>query len=166
MFTFDLKSGYHHVDIFEDHQVYLAFAWTFQDGITKYFKFTVLPFGLTSAPYIFTKLLKPFIKLWRSQAKTVALFLDDGIGAARTFLLAKICSVQVHADLLKFGFLPNEARCIWEPVQELTWLRVVINTAKFTFSITTKRVESILEDTEVILAHKVQKQHIKRFAAN
>ena len=27
MFSFDLKSGYHHVEIYEGHQTYLAFAW-------------------------------------------------------------------------------------------------------------------------------------------
>ena len=27
MFTFDLKSGYHHVDIHEEHWKYLGFAW-------------------------------------------------------------------------------------------------------------------------------------------
>ena len=28
MFRFDLQSGYHHVEIFEEHQTYLGFAWT------------------------------------------------------------------------------------------------------------------------------------------
>lgn len=54
LFNFDLKSGYHHIDIFPEHQTYLGFSWNFED-IPKYFCFTVLPFGLTSAPYIFTK---------------------------------------------------------------------------------------------------------------
>ena len=29
MFSFDLKSGYHHVDIIESHQTYLGFEWGF-----------------------------------------------------------------------------------------------------------------------------------------
>jgi hypothetical protein len=107
MVSFDLKSGYHHVDIFKDHQKFLAFSWTYSDGSTKYFQFTVLPFGLSSAPYIFTKLLKPIVKKWRSQGNSIVIFLDDGLGAGRTYTLAKIFSLQAHADLLKFGFLPN-----------------------------------------------------------
>ena len=39
--TFDLKSGYHHVDIHKDSQTYLGFEW---EG--KHYVFTVLPFGL------------------------------------------------------------------------------------------------------------------------
>ena len=56
-FTFDLKSGYHHIEIFPDHRQYLGFSWRFDFGV-KYFVFSVLPFGLSSAPYIFTKLVR------------------------------------------------------------------------------------------------------------
>jgi hypothetical protein len=44
----------------------------------SYFKFTVLPFGLTTAPYIFTKLLRPIVKHWRSQGISNVVYLDDG----------------------------------------------------------------------------------------
>lgn len=81
VFSFDLKSGYHHVDIFPDHRKYLAFSWDFGKGHTRYFQFTVLLFGLSSAPFIFTKLLKPLITNWRSQGIPIAIFFDDGVGA-------------------------------------------------------------------------------------
>ena len=58
---FDLRSGYHHVEIFPDHRKYLAFSRDFGDGRVKYFQFSVLPFGLSSSPYFFTKLLKPLL---------------------------------------------------------------------------------------------------------
>ena len=48
-FIFDLKSGYHHIDIFPLHQTYLGFAWKC-NNIEKYFVFSVLPFCLQ---YIF-----------------------------------------------------------------------------------------------------------------
>ena len=47
-FIFDLKSGYHHIDIFPLHQTYLGFAWKF-NNIENYFVFTVLPFDLQSS---------------------------------------------------------------------------------------------------------------------
>ena len=53
-FTRDLKSGYHHVDICPDHQKYLGFACPFS-GIVRYFTFAVLPFGLSSACFCFTR---------------------------------------------------------------------------------------------------------------
>ena len=65
LFKFDLKSGYHHVEIFPDHRRFLAFSWDFGNGVLKHFQFAVLPFGLSSAPYLFTKLLRPVITSWR-----------------------------------------------------------------------------------------------------
>ena len=47
MFSFDLKSGYHHVDIAKEHWKYLGFSWE-----SRFYVFTVLPFGLSSACYI------------------------------------------------------------------------------------------------------------------
>ena len=79
MISFDLKSGYHHIDICPDHQTFLGFAWKFSgDTKFRYFVFTVLPFGLASAPFIFTKCLKPHEKYWRIHGISVAIFLDDG----------------------------------------------------------------------------------------
>ena len=54
-FSFDFESGYHHVEIFSPHQQYLGFSWNHQDTVTRYYVFTVLPFGLNSACYLFYK---------------------------------------------------------------------------------------------------------------
>ena len=59
MFSFDLKSGYHYVEIFQPHQTFLGFSWDFQ-GETGFYIFTVLPFGLSVAPYIFTRYSAPW----------------------------------------------------------------------------------------------------------
>ena len=42
----------------------------------------MLPFGLSSAPYLFTRLFKPLIKEWRSEAKGIVVYLNDGLGSA------------------------------------------------------------------------------------
>ena len=99
MFSFDLKSGYHHLEIFPEHRQYLSFSWTFSFCHTRYFQFEVLPFGLSSAPYLFTKLLKPLVKKWRTEGKSIAVFLDDGLGAAADYIKAKLSSLAVHSDL-------------------------------------------------------------------
>ena len=43
-FTFDLKSGYHHLDIHESCWKYLGFRWDIEDKET-YFVFKVCPLG-------------------------------------------------------------------------------------------------------------------------
>ena len=80
----------------------MAFAWDFGDGVLKYFQFAALPFGLSSAPYLFTKLLKPVVII------PIVIFLDDGLGGDANKIQAKISCLTVNADLLKFGFVVNE----------------------------------------------------------
>ena len=66
-FNFDIKSGYHHIDIWEAHQKYLGFLWEF-DGKIRYFVFTVLVFGLATAPFVLTKVVRVLMKHWRRLA--------------------------------------------------------------------------------------------------
>ena len=80
-FIFEPKSGYHHIAIFQEYQTILGFSWIF-NNIERYFVFTVLPFGLKSSAYIFTKLLRPLVADWRGQSIKVVLNLDDGFGYA------------------------------------------------------------------------------------
>ena len=49
VFSFDLKSGYHHIDIFPDHRKYLTFSWEFVPGHTRFFH---LLFCLLSFPVL------------------------------------------------------------------------------------------------------------------
>ena len=58
---FDVHSAYHHLDIYKPHTYYLGFSWKY-GNIVKFFKFLYLPFGLSSACYIFTKVTRPLIK--------------------------------------------------------------------------------------------------------
>ena len=124
LFKFDLKSGYHHIEIFPAHRKFLTFAWDSGTGSLRYFQFCVLPFGLSSAPFIFTKMFKPLLKSWRSRGIPIAIFLDDGLRGGTDHVSAKINSLVVHSDLLKSGFVPSEVKSQWEPIQIITWLGV------------------------------------------
>lgn len=112
--------------------------------------FSVLPFGLSSAPHIFTKLLKPLDK-WRGEGKSIVWFLDDGLGAVLPPILAKDCYLQDNANLLKFGLLPNEEKCFWEPCQRVIWLGALLNTANSLIVATDKRIGSLLDDVNDLL---------------
>ena len=58
LFKFDLKSGYHHIDIHKDYQKFLGFSWVNGKGQKKYYLYSVLPFALSSGPLIFTKIVR------------------------------------------------------------------------------------------------------------
>jgi len=44
VFSFDLKSAYHHIDICEEHRKFLSFKWPSSEGIMKFYEFKVLQF--------------------------------------------------------------------------------------------------------------------------
>ena len=121
LFKFDLKSGYHHLDIFEEHQQYLGFAWEFE-GKIQYFAFTVLPFGLATACYAFTKLMRPMVKHWRSRGLRAIVYIDDGVVAVKGKDNASIESEHVQKDLLNAGWVVNIEKSQWVPVKCITWL--------------------------------------------
>ena len=106
----------------------------------------VLLFGLSSAPFIFTWILKPLQKSWRSRGIPIAIFLDDGLGGGIDKVSAKIHSLAVHSDLLKSGFVPNQEKSVWEPVQVITWLGVVLNTIDGSVQATDERIAKLTSD--------------------
>lgn len=59
---FDYKSPRRHISILP------KVSW-FQQGQKKCFVFSVLPFGLASAPFVFTKIQKALVKHWHAVNK-------------------------------------------------------------------------------------------------
>ena len=141
MFKFDLKQGYHHIDISEEHQSYLGFSWNLE-GKNRYFVYTVLPFGLTSAPFIFTKVMRVLIKFWRENLIMIAIFIDDGLGTNKDYEKTKKDSSFVKKSLKSSGFLENIEKSVWEPQQVIQWLGILANLEKMEFYIPQKRLIS------------------------
>ena len=167
VFSFDLKSGYHHVGIFPDHQKYLAFSWDFGKGHARYFQFTVLPFGLSSAPFIFTKLLIPLETHWRSQGIPRAIFFDDGVGAGSSLEVAKINSSLVRSDLSQCGFEINHEKSNWEPMNKFSWIGYNIDTHTGFIFASDARIEKLCSDLNEVCVNLEQSAfvHVKTIAS-
>jgi hypothetical protein len=142
MFGFDLKSGYHHIEMFHDHCKYLGFAWSV-NGIKKFYYFQVLPFGLSSAPFIFTKCMRPLVRRWRELGLFIVVFLDDGWCAAKSEIECGRQSEMVKSDLLAAGFVPNVEKSHWLPSQSIDWLGMHWDGCLGSFAISVKRIKDI-----------------------
>ena len=59
--TADLSSAYHHVDMHADSTTFLGFEW---EG--EFYQFAVLPFGLSHAPWLFSKMMGHCARFLRS----------------------------------------------------------------------------------------------------
>ncbi len=127
-YCFDLKSGYHHIDMHQSSMPFLGFCWPF-NGKRVWFRFTVLCFGISSGPRIFTKLLKPLVTRWRAEGIKLVLYLDDGLGLANDRITADTQASRVRADLQLAGFCINDTKSVWSPSKTLCWLGVDIDLA-------------------------------------
>ena len=150
---FDLKSGYHHIAIAEEHQKYLAFAWEV-NSVKKYFMFAVLPFGLSTAPYIFTKVTRVLLRRWRGRGIRCTLYMDDGTGGAESFEKAVQVAKIMQSDLQNAGFVVNKDKSQWIPSQSVSVLGYDLNLKAGRVSVGNKRVQSVKA-----LVFDILKQH-------
>ena len=79
MIKLDLKDAYLSVLLYYHHRKFVSFRWR-----GWLWRFTSLPFHLSSAPSIFMKLMKPLVATLRKLGIRVILYLDDMLVMAPT----------------------------------------------------------------------------------
>ena len=117
MASIDIKDAYYTVPIALEHQKYLKFAW--RDTLYQY---TCLPNGLSSAPRIFTKIMKLVFQTLRKQGHMSSSYIDDCYLQGETY---NECAdnVDVSTSRLKqLGFSPMKKNHKWfQHTRLLTW---------------------------------------------
>ena len=69
-----------------------------------------MPFGLSSACYTFTKLLRLLLKYWRGLGLLAVVYLDDGIVTVKGYDRAVQQSKRVRSDLASAGLIANDLK--------------------------------------------------------
>lgn len=165
-YKFDLKKGYHHLEIFEPHQSYLGFSWELE-GVKRYFIFTVLQFGLSSAPMLFTKILRPLVAYWHENGINICVFLDDGGGTERSLYKALLNSRFVKQTLSLSGFVVNSEKSIWFPQKRITWLGIIVDFTLNKYSITEKRMNNLMSRVSRLLeSDRVSARELSKLAGS
>ena len=120
MWSFDLTSGYYHVELHRTAKPYVGFCWEGQC-----YQFNVLPFGLAVAPFIFTHLVGELTRRWRKKGMFLIHYLDDVMFAVSQFCYesgaALLQQRSVLDDLEQAGFLVNKEKCQILMVTSLVW---------------------------------------------
>lgn len=135
----DLKDAYYSVSIHKDFRKYLCFQF---DG--KVYQFTVLHFGLSVAPYLFTKLMKPLVSKLRSQGIVCIYYLDDWLLMAESH---QECShaIKIALSLLEsLGFSINLQKSILTPSPRCQFLGFVLDTSNMTIELPMDKRQRIL----------------------
>lgn len=121
MVRLDLKDAYLAVPIFPPHRQFLQFQWR-----NAWYEFSALPFGLSFAPWCFTKLLKPVIQFLQERGIRL-IYLDDILIMAES-----VQTVLQHLDLTtqllqELGFVINSDKSIITPAQSMEFLGFQVN---------------------------------------
>ena len=112
--------------------------------MTRYVVFTVLPFGPSSTPHIFSKVLRPLEKYWRVYGFNIMLFLD-GFLLDYTDDTCNFVAQKVKSDLRKSGFIANDAKSIWTPCQAIQWFGIVWDSGCASIRFSERRLQGILD---------------------
>ncbi len=134
--TFDLKSGYHHVDVAEEHWKYLGFEWK-----GKFYCFCSLPFGLSTAPHLFNKLVRVMVKYWRVLGIKCMMFFDDGSAGASPYSEAIHVAGILRDTLKRAGWVVNEEKSCWKPSQTPVILGFVLDLVQGRAFVTDRRLK-------------------------
>lgn len=122
MASIDLKDAYFLLPVHKSFRKYLCFQY--RDCT---YEFTCLPFGLCTAPYVFTKLLKPVMEHLRNKNILSVIFLDDYMCFGQSYSECEK-NVRITLDLLQsLGFIINKEKSCLVPSTQCRYLGFVFN---------------------------------------
>jgi len=119
----DLTDAYFHVPIHLKSRHLLRFALQMEDRV-RVFQFRALPFGLTSAPRVFTRVILPVAKFAHLHGLHLIQYLDDWIlkHQDRASLIQEIAWLK--AVICKVGLVVNEEKSQFVPTQRFVHIGI------------------------------------------
>ena len=146
--TFDISSAYHHVDMHKDSLPYLGFEWA-----GSFFGFVVLPFGLSTAPRIFTKVMHTSVSYLRWKGCKLLAYLDD-LPFAQNTAEASLRQARLMLRVLrKFGWLVHPTKCVGlsEAAQIFAALGTLIDLVSQTYKVTEGTICRIVSKARALM---------------
>ncbi|CAL4085025.1 unnamed protein product, partial [Meganyctiphanes norvegica] len=107
------------------------------------FVFRVLPFGLSSAPWAFSRVMKPIKKSLRMLGVTIFSFLDDFLILAVSREHTILHMTWTLELMQRLGLRINWGKSSLEPSQRLEFLGVLLDLKNLTLSLPVEKVNRI-----------------------
>ena len=152
--TEDFKHAYYSVYVTPSQRKWLRFIWN-----DEHYQFTSLPQGLSSAPRLFTKLLKPVLTHLRKLGILVSCYIDDCIfiAASQKELLQNVSYALHLFDSL--GLTVNMSKSVLAPVQVVQFLGVILNSVTMTVTLPDGKISKIKNLGASLLRRNVSSIH-------
>ncbi|XP_075340396.1 uncharacterized protein LOC142399558 [Odontesthes bonariensis] len=156
--SLDLKDTYFHVPICPEHRPYLRFAFR-----GRAFQFQVLPFGLSLAPRVFSRVVSAALAPLQAQGLKILPYLDDWLVCAHSQEQVVRDTETLLAHIQFLGFVVNWKKSNLRPRQQAEFLGILLDSAHMKASLTGRRVDSLIEALKcfrlggLVTAHRVQR---------
>ena len=136
--SIDLKDDFHTISLHNDSKKLVVFEFENQR-----YCYNCLPFGLSSSPRIFSKILKPVISYLRSKGIKITFYLDD-ILLCNSSKEKLISDLNITLSLLtNLGFVINNDKSQLIPSQSLLHLGYLWNTTDMSISLPPEKLGNI-----------------------
>lgn len=147
--SIDLEKAYHSIPIHSDSRKYLKFRFEGQ-----LYQYKTLPMGLSSAPYVFTRIMKVLFTKLRTLGLHSVFYLDDSLLAGSTYKACKE-NIQKTAGLLQSaGFSVSMEKSSLIPSRTLEFLGFIYNTVDMTCTLPERKVCKLSEQCTKLLHDK------------
>ena len=110
--SLDLQDAYFHIPIHPAHRKFLRFSIE-----ERIFQFRVLPFGLATSPWLFTKVVLEVKKALHSEGIQIFMYLDDWLIVAESASLCALHTERVLSLCSQLGLLVNKAKSSLTPTR-------------------------------------------------
>jgi len=122
VYSVDLKDAYFHIPIHPSSRKYLRISYK-----NEVYQFKALPFGVSSAPWVFTKVFHQLIKILRVKGIHIHMYLDDWLGKNWEKDLCQIDRDKVIQIALNLGCVINWEKSELEVTQDFIFVGVHYN---------------------------------------
>ena len=136
MVKIDLKDAYFTVPL--AHQKFVRFSW---EGTL--YEFACLPFGLSIAPRVFTKIMKPVVALLRQLGIRLIIYLDDLLIMAQSKEMLN-CHASTTLHLLEKVLIPATS---------MEFLGFLIDSQAMTLALPRDKVRKVKKECQSALNH-------------
>ena len=138
--SIDLQDAYYSVPVHPSSRKYLRFYWQ-----SKLYQYKALPNGLSSAPRLFTKMLKPVFAQLRTEGHVVMGYLDDTLIIGRSKDATQRAVSATTKLLTELGFLIHPEKSVLSPGLDLEFLGFHLNTRSMHITLPREKQDDIYE---------------------
>ena len=150
MACIDLQDAYYTVSIQKYYRRFLKFIW-----MGQLWQYRALPNGLTTAPRLFTKLVKPIMAYLRQRHHIVMAYLDDILIVGHTLELAQQGVAATVNIFQQLGFIVHPAKSKFCPSQVIHYLGFTVDSIRMRVTIPTNKVEEVTQVCQGLISASI-----------